>query len=212
MRLFVKKLAQGVLDLVFDKGPVGRMTIQANERLQDALACALQQFFCVTHIDKSARDDIRPRQWLPRLFIYGEHGQQYAVLCQYLAIAHDDLPHVTYPKAVYEDVAAGGVIYYLHAFRRDFDDIAILCQDNMVGRNTHRMGQLGMKYELAILTMDWHEELWVHHGQHQLQLFLGSMPRDVDIGDALVKNLCSLLEKVVDRAVNHFFVAGNRGC
>src|SRR2546423_10747896 len=146
------------------------MTIQANKRLEYAFARTLQQFFCVTHVDKSTRDDIRACQGLSRLFVYGEHGQQYSVLCQHLAITHDDLPHVTYPKAVYEDVAARGMIHYLHAFRCDLDDVAILRQDYMIGRNTHRMGQLGMEHKLAILTMDWHEELWVHHGQHQLQL------------------------------------------
>src|SRR2546429_8792010 len=187
------------------------MTIQANKRLEDALTRTLQQFFCVTHVDKSTRDDIRACQGLSRLFVYGEHGQQYSVLCQHLAITHDDLPHVTYPKAVYEDVAARGMIHYLHSFRRDFDDIAILRHDNMIGGNTHGVGQLGVEYEVPILTVNWHEELRVHHGQHQLQLFLGSMPRDMDGGDALVKDFCSLLEKGIYRAVDHFLVSGQRG-
>src|SRR5205085_8119907 len=130
------------------------MTIQANKRLEDALACTLQQFFCVTHVDKSTRDDIRACQGLSRLFIYGEHSQQYSVLCQHLAITHDDLPHITYPETVYEDVTARSMIHNLHSFRRDFYDIAILRQDNMIGRNTHGIGQFCVEYELPILTVN----------------------------------------------------------
>ena len=148
---------------------------------------------------------------MPRLFIDGKHRQQYAVLCQYLAITHDDLPHVTYPKAIYKNVAARGMIHYLHSFRRDFDNITILRQDNMIVRNTHGVGQLGMKYKLTVLTVNRHEELRVHHGQHQFQLFLSRVPRDMDGGDALVKDFCSLSKQVIDRAVDHFLVAGHGG-
>src|SRR2546428_10045655 len=152
------------------------MAIQANNRLQDALTRALQQFFCVPNVDKSTRDDIRTRQGLSRLFIDGEHCQQYSVLRQYLAIAHDDLPHVTYPKTIYKDVAARGMAHNLHSFLRDLDNITILCQDNMIGRSAHGVGQLGMEYELTILAVNWHEELRAQHGKHQLQLFLRGMP------------------------------------
>ena len=47
--------------------------------------------------------------------------------------------------------------------------------------------------------------------QHQFQLFLGGMTRNMDIRDGLVKHFRSLAEQVVDRAIDHFFVAGN-GC
>src|SRR5439155_25960094 len=113
------------------------MTIQAYKRLEDALTRTLQQFFCVTHVDKSTRDDIRACQGLSRLFVYGEHGQQYSVLCQHLAITHDDLPHVTYSKAVYKDVAARTMIHYLHSMRRVFYDIAMLRHDTLIGMDTH---------------------------------------------------------------------------
>ena len=38
------------------------------------------------------------------------------------------------------------------------------------------------------------------------------MARDVDIGNALVKDFRTLPEQVIDRAIDHFLVTGNGCC
>src|SRR5215470_6347615 len=58
--------------------------------------------------------------------------------------------------------------------------------------------------------MNRHEEIWSQQVQHQLQLFLGRMTRNMYIGDSLVVHVGSLAEKVVDRATDHFLIARHR--
>src|SRR5919109_567960 len=58
--------------------------------------------------------------------------------------------------------------------------------------------------------MDGQKVGWSQQIQHQLQFFLGSMTRNVYIGDCMVVHLSSLAEKVIDSAVDHFLVAWNR--
>src|SRR5258708_20351064 len=59
--------------------------------------------------------------------------------------------------------------------------------------------------------MNGQEEIWAQQVQHQLQLFLGGMARNMHIGDSLVVDVSPLAEKVVDCAIDHFLVAWNRG-
>src|SRR5439155_17050749 len=115
------------------------MAIEANERFQDVLARTLQQFFRVTHVDEATRDDIGTCERLPGLFIDGEHGHQYTVLGQDLAVTQHDLSYVADAKAVDEDVATHSMVGYFNGVRRDFNDITILGQDYMFGRDKQRV-------------------------------------------------------------------------
>src|SRR5260370_1455810 len=59
--------------------------------------------------------------------------------------------------------------------------------------------------------MNGQEEIWSQQGQHQLQLFLGGVARNMYIGDSLVVHVGPLAEKVVDRAADHFLIARHWG-
>src|SRR5579859_198500 len=107
------------------------MAVQTDERLQHVLTGARQQFLGVAHIDEATRDNIRASQGLACLFINCEHHHQDAVLSQHLAVTQDNLPDVTDAKAVYKDIAAGGMILYLYRVRGDFNDITIFSYYDM---------------------------------------------------------------------------------
>src|SRR5260370_8031145 len=59
--------------------------------------------------------------------------------------------------------------------------------------------------------MNGQEEIWSQQVQHQLQLFLGGVARNMYIGDSLVVHVGPLAEKVVDRAADHFLIARHWG-
>src|SRR5712692_1414008 len=151
------------------------MAYQADEGFQDAFTRTFQQFFGITHIDEATRDDIGAGQGLAGFFIDGEDHHQYAILGEHLAVAQDDLSDISDAQAVYKDVATGYMVGDLEGLWSDFDNISILGDDDMVGGNFHGVSQLGMQDELAVFAVNRHKELRVEQGQHQFQLFLGTM-------------------------------------
>src|SRR6266567_5213713 len=72
------------------------------------------------------------------------------------------------------------------------------------------MSQFRVQHQLTIFTVNRHEELRAKHSQHQFQLFLGSMPRNMYIRDGLVEDLRTLAEQVVNRTIDHFLVTRYR--
>ena len=52
--LLIEEFAEGVANFVFDEGPVGGVTVEADEGFEDTLAGAFQEFFGVAHVDEAA--------------------------------------------------------------------------------------------------------------------------------------------------------------
>src|SRR5579883_667847 len=69
------------------------------------------------------------------------------------------------------------------------------------------MRELGMEHQLTIFTVNGHKEAGTQQRDHQLQLFLRAMARNVYIRDALIEHLSSLAKQAVDRPMYHFLVA-----
>src|SRR5579863_1876120 len=68
-----------------------------------------------------------------------------------------------------------------------------------------------MQDELPVFAMNGHDVGGTQQVDHQFQLFLGGVTRNMHIGDRLVKHLRALAEQVIDGAIHHLFVAWNRG-
>src|SRR5690349_20020721 len=118
------------------------MAVQTDERFQHTLTRAFEQFFGVAHVDKATRDDIGTRQWLTRLLIYSKDDHQDTVLSKHLAVTQYDLPNIANPQSIDEDVAAWYMSSNLDGLRGNLDDIPILAKDDVIFRNTDRVGQL----------------------------------------------------------------------
>src|SRR5215813_2130911 len=96
--------------------------------------------------------------------------------------------------------------------RGHLDEVPIFRNHNVFPRNTQRGSQFCMQYQLPILSMNWYEKLWSHQTQHQLQFFLCTMPRNVYIGDALVKHISTLTEEAIDCAMHHLLISWDGSC
>src|SRR5512147_161552 len=101
------------------------------------------------------------------------------------------LPVDVDPAHVHEPRAAGAGFRELHHH-------AVLDDEDVLLRNIDLLRELGVVHEVAVLAVHGNEVFRLDQGEHELQLFLGRMARDVDLGHLLVEDLGPVLEQVVD--------------
>ena len=60
------------------------------------------------------------------------------------------------------------------------EHVAVLQHEDILGRHTHGLGQLGVRGQHPVLAVQRHEVARLHEAQHQLELLLAPVAPDVD--------------------------------
>ncbi len=89
------------------------------------------------------------------------------------------------------------------------EHVAVDQDEGVLVGDAHGAGELGVQHQVAVLAVDGDEVLRAHQGLDDLQLFLGGVAADVDVGDAVVEHVGAEPEEVVDGAVDERLVAGD---
>ena len=118
-----------------------------------------------------------------------------------------------------DDAVAGRIQEFdarLHGFAlldrvgRQLDDITVVDDQHVVGRNAHGLGGLAVADEHAVLAVHRHEELGTGEGQHQLLVLLEAVARDVDALALAVDHLGAQHHQPVNGVHHRDGVPGDR--
>ena len=110
-----------------------------------------------------------------------------------------------------DDAIAGGVEQFdarldglalLDRIGRQLNNVSVVDDQHVVGRNAHGLGGLAVADEHAVLAVHRHEELGTGEGQHQLLVLLEAVARDVDALALAVDDLGAQHHQPVD-GVHH---------
>ena len=84
----------------------------------------------------------------------------------------------------------------------DFDDVTVVDNHHVVGRDAHALGRFRVLHQHAVLAVDGQKILGPGEGQHQLVVFLGTVTRDVNAFVFAIDHLSPAHHELID-GVNH---------
>ncbi len=118
-----------------------------------------------------------------------------------------------------DDAIAGGIEQFNACLHRitgadgvgaEFDHVAVVDDQDVVGRNAHRLSSFAVGNEHAVLTMHRHKIFGLGEGQHQLLVFLEAVARDVNTLALAINHLGTEHHQPVDRVDHRDGVARDR--
>src|SRR3954453_12876972 len=211
LRLLIQEARERVLDLRVEQGDLADVVAWRVDGLRHPLERLLHDRVLLVQMDEAPRDDLGLADDGARLLVDGHDDEEHAVIRECPTIAQHDVPDVADRQPVDVDVAGG------HrrgpagrSVRRELDRRAVLDDEHVL------RGDAGLDREPAVL--DLHPELAVHwdevlrlgQTEHQLELFLAGVARDVGALDGVVVDVRPGLEQVVDGARDRLLVAWDR--
>ena len=93
----------------------------------------------------------------------------------------------------------------------NFEDIPVLDDEDVLGRQSHGLGKPGVQDQVPVLTVNRHEVLRLDQGDHELQFFLARMSGHVNELVMSPDDIGAKPEQIVDRAADEFLVAWDGG-
>ena len=146
-----------------------------------------EQRVAVVH-DEAARDHLGHALERAGLLVDGDDRHDQAVFGQVAAIAEHLVAHLARPRAVDQHAADRRLAGDAGALGVELQDVAVLGQEDLrlrLAPGEHALGDARMLRQLPELAVNRHEIARPHERQHQLQLLLAAVARDVDVLDAL---------------------------
>ena len=86
--------------------------------------------------------------------------------------------------------------------------LADVGNEDVLGIHAHRLGQTGMRLQMALLAVDGDEEAGLQKPMDDLQLLLAGVAGDVQALELVIDDLCALAVELIDDLADGFFVAG----
>ena len=90
------------------------------------------------------------------------------------------------------------------------DHLAALDDQHIGVRDSRLARDARVQHQVPIFAMHRHEELRPDQGEHQLEVFLAAVARDVHIAQVGVDHIGAQPEKVIDDVVDQLLVTGDR--
>ena len=118
-----------------------------------------------------------------------------------------------------DDAVAGGIEQFNAGLHRisgadgvgaELDHIAVVDDQDVVGRHAHRLGRFAVGNEHAVLTVHWHEIFGLGEGQHQFLIFLETVAGNVNTLALAVNHLRAQHHQPVDGVDHRDGVPRNR--
>src|SRR5699024_8668228 len=179
--------------------PVGGVPgVHIQDGVQRHLPQLVHQSLGLLYIYKAPGDDVGAGDQGPVLSGHGDHHNHHAVLGQVAAVPQHHAAHVAHAGAVHEHLARGDGAPQLAGLGGQLNDPADVADDDVVGLHPHLLGQLGVDFQMALLPVDWDEELGLHQAVHDLQLLLTGVAGDVQGHGPLVHHVGPLAVELVD--------------
>src|SRR5205085_8431164 len=142
----------------------------------------------------------------------GEDGQDDAIFAEVAAIADDEVFDDFAQRAgIDADAADVDASAFARAQLVKLQHIAAFQHDDLADRAMHGSGQLAVALELAIFAVDRNEVARLDQIDDELELFLAGMAADVNgrAGAIFIDDVGAAPVKMIDHAIDAFFVAGN---
>src|SRR5262245_49970779 len=165
-----------------------------------------EQRFAVFH-DEPARDDVGHAFERPRLLVDRDDWNDQAVFSEMSAIAENFVADLAGARAVDQHASHRRFAGNARAFVIELNDIAILREKNSGPRFApckYAAGHAGVPGELTVLAMYRHEVAGSDERQHQLELFLATVSRHMDVLDTFVYHVRAAPGDVVQDASDRF--------
>src|SRR3972149_4539915 len=211
LRLLVQEARDAVLDLGLQEGDLADVVARVLDRGDDPLDGGLDHAVVLRPVDEAAGDDLGPPDDVAGLLVDGDDDHEHAVVGEGPAVAEDDVPDLADRQAVDEDVAGrdrggppGGAV------GQELDRLAGLDDEHVLRRDAGLDRQAPMLDLHPELAVDRDEVLRLREAEHELQLFLAGVARDMGPLDRVVEDVRAGLEEVVDRPAHVLLVAGDR--
>src|SRR5436309_9136275 len=191
-RAFANEASQLHPKLLFDEALIGTLlhTRLLDDFGQNAGAVRQKRLAIVQH--EAARDHFGNAFERAGLLVDCHDRHHEAVFGQMAAVAKHLVANFARASAVDEHAADRGLPTDARFIGVELQDVAVLGAQDLRLRLTageDALGDSGMLRELPELAMNRHEVPGADERQHQLQLLLAAMPRDVDVLDPLVNDV-----------------------
>ncbi len=180
------------------------------EDLREAFLQVVDEIARLGEIEHAARDEVRTGDDARFLRVDGDDDHHDPVAGEVLAIAQHRFADVADPAAVDHHVAAVGPSDFLRALFGELHHVTVLGDEDVVARDAGLLRQVAVRDEHAILAVDRDEVFRPHEVEHQQQLFLRGMSRDVGVAARSVDHVGADAIEVVDRLCDRLLVAGDR--
>ena len=152
---------------------------------------------------EAARDHLGHALERAGLLVDGDDRHDQAVFSQVAAIAQHFVADLAGPRAVDQHAADGRLAGDARALGVELQDVAVLGQQHLrlrLAPGEHALGDARVLRQLPELAVNRHEIARPDERQHQLQLLLAAVARDVNVLDALVNHVGAAPRDVVDHA------------
>ncbi len=162
--------------------------------------------------DEAAGHDFRRGFDFSSELVDGNDRHDKTILAQMTPIFDDQiLDHIGPGAGVDADAANIHASRFARAQFVESENVSAFDEHDIADRATHGSGQFGVQLELAIFAVDGNEILGPNKVDDELQLFLAGVPADVyrRVRAIVVDDKCFSPKKMIDHAVNGFFIARN---
>jgi hypothetical protein len=158
-------------------------------------------------VDETAADQIGTREYLAGPGVDGDDADQDAVLGEVPAIPQHHRAHVADSQTVDQHEAGTNSVSPGDRTALEFEDVAVLYDDDLRGGNAGPLGDLGMGCKMAEFSIDRNEIVGRDEPRHLFQLFGGGVARDMNRSGFPGVNVGSRLVELVDDPVHGRLVA-----
>src|SRR6266545_2919516 len=197
---FADERADGVVDVFLEELQLGDVLRQAiGERPLSLVARLTEER---PRLGEAARDDLRRCDLAPVLRPERDDHDQDAVLRKVAAVSQSDVLYVPHSQAVDERLAGLDRIDDSRTAVREFDDGAVLSQDDVLAVHPGVAREPAVSGQHAELSVDGHHVARAQDGEDGPELLGVTVTGDVHRRDLLMEDLCSRTREAVDRVVD----------
>ena len=181
----------------------------ANDSI-DGAADLIHQLAGLVEERNAAEDDLGIGDRAAVLLGDRDHDDEDAVRREHAPVAQRDVGHVADLHAVDEDHARLLVLAKARAALVDVQRQPVVALEDVLGRDAHRLGQLGVQAQALEVAVEGHHVARLDQVEHQLDLLGVAVPGGVHGRVARGHHVAADVVEAVDGLVHRSLVAGDR--
>ena len=156
---------------------------------------------------ESPRDDLRSVHDNTGIFVKCQIDNDQSFLRQHPPLFQNAAAYIAHPFAIDHHPAGVDGVFHPGAVVIKFDHASVFSHQNRLPGDAHLLCQSGMQKQVPVFAVGRNKILGPCHADHQLQLFLKSMPGYMYFRYLLVDDVGAPFVELVDDVGDRFFIA-----